>query len=126
MRRADNKGMRAILAIIMMAAMTGCSTVGVTRLKDAERKPSDCKLEIFTDAAMVKRPFEELCLLDSRTGSTAFHDKTAAGAIENAKADACACGADAIIVGGMGSTGAGYGSWGNGTAFLKAIRFTGK
>lgn len=112
------------LVPLLGLAISGCATVGVTPIKKAPSKPKDCELEIFTSESEIKKPFEVLCLLDSKTGGSAFADKTMAGAIKLAKPEACKCGADAILVSGGRAEGVTLFTWGEGFATLKAIRFT--
>lgn len=110
--------------ILVGILVSSCATVGVTQMKSAPAKPGYCNLEIFSNESEIKRPFEVLCLLDSKTGGDAFADKTMAGAIKLAKPKACECGADAILVTGGRSEGVTAFTWGEGFAVLKAIRFT--
>ena len=117
--------MKRILAVVVLLLSTGCASVGVTRLKEAVPKPDSCALEVFTGEADIKRPFEVVCLLDSRTGTTALHSRSGSTAIELAKPKACQCGADGIIVQAIDTEGMGMAGWGMGKAVVKAIRFTG-
>ena len=86
----------ALACAVLSAA--GCASVGVTRMRQAAAKPEGCPLEVFGAEGKVKRPFEVVCMLDSKTGSTLLDDRSAAAAIEKAKPEACRCGGDAIIV----------------------------
>lgn len=105
----------------------GCATVGVTQLKpDIVRKAHNCPLEIFTAEKDISKPFEVVCLLDSRTGTSAFADKTAAGAINEARPKACECGADGMLIQHTDTEGMTLATWGQGKAIIKAIRFTSK
>ncbi len=121
-----SSGVGRVAVLLGLALVAGCSSVGITRVKAAPARSANCNLEVFTSEQEVKRPFEVLCLIDSRTGTTAFHDKTAAAAIEHAKPQACGCGADAILISALDTEGPGWGTWGQGKAILKAIRFTDK
>lgn len=112
-------------AALFVVGLLACTTVGVTRVRSAPARESNCVLDVFTSEQEIKRPFEVLCLIDSQTGGTIFHDRTAAAAVEHARPHACRCGADAILISGIGTEGPGMGSgWGHGTAVVKAIRFT--
>lgn len=114
-----------VVAVVLAACgsvVIACGSIGVTRLKQATSKEYDCDLDVYTRASKVTRPYDELCLIDVRTGSSVFDDKTIAGAINEAKPAACRCGADAIILMG-GDTQADLG-YGHGTAIITAIRFT--
>ena len=88
--------MQFILSSLIFA-VSACAGVGVTQTKQAVAKPEDCPLDIYTNDSEIKRKFEVICLLDSKTGSTLFADKTVAGAIENARPDACKCGGDGTV-----------------------------
>lgn len=100
-----------------------CTSVGVTRVAEAPPKVAGCKLDVYTSEAEIRQPFQVVCLIDSRTGTTAFHTKTASAAIQNARPRACECGADALIVAAVDTEGATYATWGQGKAILKAIRY---
>jgi hypothetical protein len=101
--------------------------VGVTRLKFATSRPENCRLDIYSSTEEVQRPGEAVRMIDSKTSSKWFADKTVAQPIENAKPDACACGADALVV--LSAKADGPGglrpfSWGSGFSLLRAIRCT--
>jgi hypothetical protein len=113
------------LEVFLLFLAASCTSVGVTRVKSAPSRASNCDLQVFTSEQEVTRPFEVVCLIDSQTGGTIFHDRTAAAAVEHARPYACRCGADGILISGIGREGPGMGSgWGHGTAVVKAIRFT--
>jgi hypothetical protein len=65
----------------------------------AAPKTFPCDLELFTNAVEVSRTFEKLCVISAK-GRSNFDDRSDASgrALEQARRDACACGADAIIV----------------------------
>ena len=117
--------MQFILSSLIFA-VSACAGVGVTQTKQAVAKPEDCPLDIYTNDSEIKRKFEVICLLDSKTGSTLFADKTVAGAIENARPDACKCGGDGMIIGDTRVEGVSMAGWGEGTAMIKVIRYTKK
>lgn len=100
-----------------------CAAVGVTKVHNYDSKPKNCSLDVYTSQAEIKRQYEVACLIDSRTGSTLFHSRTGSAAIEQARPEACGCGADAIVVESAGSKGVDYSSWGEGTAVIKAIKY---
>ena len=106
------------IAILVLSA---CASVGVTVSKSYPAKVKNCNLDIYFSESEVKRPYEVIAQIDSKTGSNL--NKTVAKAIENAKPQACKCGADAIIVGQTNtvtvSGGGGYGS-----AIMKCIKYT--
>jgi len=107
-----------------MVVAAGCTTVGVTRLRGAGApKPDYCALDVYTSASTIPQPFEEACLIDSRTGTTAFDDKTVHGAIDAARPAACRCGADGLVVENAHTEGTTAFGWGSGAAIIKAIRY---
>ena len=114
---------RLLLFYIGFLLFVSCATVGVTVIKSYPPKDSNSPLDIYTSKDDIKRPYEVICLLDSQTGTTAFSDKTAAAAIENSKAAARKCGADAILVESVDRQGATYASWGSGKAIIKGIKY---
>jgi len=114
-------GLSFIAALVTVAS---CASVGVTCVRPGASKPRACPLEVFTSEAEIRRPFEVACLIDSRTGTTAFHSKDAATAIEIARPEACVCGADGLLVVNVDTEGATMATWGRGKAILKAVRFT--
>lgn len=113
------------LIVIALAAITlvGCGSVGVQPVSMGEAKPPNCQLNRYVNERDIERPFEVACVISSRTGTTLGHDKSASAAINNAHADACACGADAIIVESAEEQGITAFTWGQGKAQLKAIRY---
>ncbi len=116
---------RALMVLVIGAwiTSTGCASVGVTPVRLAEAKPENCQLDIYVSESEVHRPFEVVCLIDSRTGSTLGHTRTVAAAIDIARPAACGCGADALLVVNTNTSGVNYSSWGEGMAFIRAIRY---
>jgi hypothetical protein len=116
--------MRMIPLIILVG---GCASVGVTRMgSSAPPKPEGCNLDVYDDPGSIDRPYREVCLIDAKTGSSIWTDKTMAGAINEARPAACQCGADAILVTGGDVEGASFGGgYGHGKATLRAIVYTG-
>lgn len=110
-----------LLSLLLVSA---CASVGVTPLKTASSKPYDCSLDIYLSEKEVPKSFETLCLLDSRTGTTAFDDRSASAAINLSRPHACQCGADAIVVSQVDTEGMTLSGWGQGKAIIRAIRYT--
>ncbi|PMR72079.1 hypothetical protein [Billgrantia endophytica] len=114
----------------MMAAagatllVTGCTSVGVTPVNSFSAKPANCQLDIYASEAEIQRPFQTACLINSRTGTTAFHRKNAAAAIDHARSEACGCGADAMLIQATDTQGVTMTTWGQGKAIIQAIRYT--
>jgi hypothetical protein len=111
------------LAVLLSLSLAACSSVGSTQLKQANARPADCKLDIYSSVKEINRPYEPVCIIDAKTGTTAFDDKTASGAVKLAMPKACACGADAILIEGMETNGMTFMTWGEGKAMLKGIRY---
>jgi hypothetical protein len=101
----------------------GCASVGVTTMTTAPPRIKNCNLDIYTNVAEVKKDYEVLCLIDSRTSSRAFVAHSMAAAIKQARPAACKCGADAILIESGTTKGVTIAGWGEGTAILKAIRY---
>ena len=117
-------GYRNTLLALLLVFLPACTTVGVTTVGKPELDHGEyCHLDVFTSEAEVGRPFRVVCLIDSRTGTTAFHDRTAAAAIRHAKPEACKCGANAIIIAGVATDGVTAWTWGEGKAIIKAIKY---
>lgn len=114
--------MKTLLVFLAMA-LTGCATVGVTRLGQAEPRNKKCSLDVFTNESEVKRQYQNVCLIDSKTGSTLGDNRTMAGAIDIIRPEACKCGADAIVLMGGRSEGMNFWSNGQGFATVKAIKY---
>lgn len=120
-----NKLFILTLTLLLLPLLVSCcANVGVTKLKPYPPKMVNCNIDIYTSESEIKRPFEVVCLIDSRTGTTAFHDKTGAAAIEQSKSKACKCGADAILIMSVDTEGVTMTTWGKGKTILKAIRYT--
>jgi hypothetical protein len=78
--------------------LSGCSTVGVTKLASAPSKPYDCEIQIVLSEKEAKRSFDTLCMLDARPGAEGKIDRSVAATLETMKKRACDCGADAMIL----------------------------
>lgn len=113
------------LAVFGLTAvfLTGCGSVGVQPVSMGTSKPANCELEQYVSERDIERPYEVACMITSETGTTLGHDKTASAAINNARSDACACGADAIVVESSAQEGITLFTWGKGKAQLKAVRY---
>jgi hypothetical protein len=107
-------------AVLLLA---GCTTVGVTPVNSSAAKPANCHLDVYASETEISRDFQTACLIDSRTGSTLFHRRDAAAAIDHARKEACGCGADAILVQSADTQGVTMASWGQGKAIVRAIRY---
>ena len=117
----SKKTYAGLSALLMSCA---CSTVGVTSMRaNVVPRPESCALDVFSAESEIGRPYEVVCLIDARTGTSVFADRTGAGAINEARPYACKCGADGILVGSASSEGDGFVVPRTGAALLKAIRY---
>ena len=119
-----NKRIKNILMLLCFSfVITGCAAVGVTTLKSYSQKPADSSLDIFSSIEEIHKPYEIICLIDSKTGNSLFNDKTVAGAINLAKPKALECGADAILVENMQTVSGNGFNYGHASAIIKAIKY---
>jgi len=119
----SNKSLTFCSIGLVAIILSGCGSVGVQPVSMGEAKPSNCQLDRYVDERDIERTYEVACMISSRTGTTLGHDKTASAAINNAHADACACGADAIVVESAEEQGMTAFTWGQGSAQIKAIKY---
>lgn len=103
--------------------ITSCASVGITTIKKHPPRGENCSIDIYTDKKEIKVPYEVISLIDSHTGSTLVHVRTASQAIENAKPAACEAGANAMLIESTDTEGVTYGRWGQGKAIIKALRY---
>jgi hypothetical protein len=89
-------------------------------------KPDDCPVTIYSSEGEVKQPFETLCLLNARTSSGLFNNRSLEEATRRLKEAACKCGADAVIVTDLARETMSSWSWGRSGAKGIAIRYTGQ
>ncbi|MBR8839537.1 MAG: hypothetical protein DSM106950_37430 [Stigonema ocellatum SAG 48.90 = DSM 106950] len=115
--------MKAIAVSVLFLSLTGCASVGVQVMKQHPAKPVGCPIEVYADEKDVKRDYETIALIDSKTGSTLFDKKTVSAAIDMAKPKACQVGADAIIVVSSDRRGVNLASYGEAKAMIKAIKY---
>jgi hypothetical protein len=87
----------AAAAVFILVACTSSSQKTV--LIPAPAKAFPCDLDLFTAASEVLRPHEKVCVINAK-GQSNFDDRSDASgrALERARQDACACGADALII----------------------------
>lgn len=87
-------------ALLIALALTGCASTGVVPVGKTRyaSKPENCRLDVYAARTDVTRPYEAVCLISSESGRTLFNDRSDEGRIEAVKAQACACGADAVVM----------------------------
>ena len=87
-----------VLALLLALLISGCgASSSVTQLKEHPARPDDCEIEVLTSEPK-DRPYEDLCILNAKTGRDPLSDNRASALIETLKRNACRCGADAIII----------------------------
>lgn len=118
--------LRRMHSAALAFCVLGCASSGSIPVGSgvAKPKPENCAIEVYAAEADVKRPFERLCVIDARTGSGLFEDKSPEAALAHAKREACRCGADALILTGMKRQGVTWTAWGKSEVKAFAIRFT--
>lgn len=103
--------------------VTSCVSVKVNVIKEYPAKPYDCPLDVYMIEDDVKKPYEEICILDSKTGTNLFSRKTFEQAIKLAKPKACLCGADAILVKSVDKQGINLLHYGRGSAVVMGVKY---
>ncbi|TKT93835.1 hypothetical protein [Dyadobacter frigoris] len=109
--------------VLLIFVLSSCASVKVERLTGSSPKSRNCNLEVFNNESEVKRKFQVVCSLDSKTGNSIWNKRTAEAAIENAKNKACECGADAIVVTSSGRTKLKFYSYRRGVASMKGVKY---
>lgn len=101
--------------------IAGCTHTYVTPLSNHSypAKPPDCSLHTFMDASRVGRPYTDIAIISHSTQSGAGFDKDATTITEALREQACALGADGMIIRSLQP--GHYGDPGEGEAM--AIRF---
>ena len=112
-----------MLLIMLASTIISCVTVQVNVLKEYPPKPYNCPLDIYMIEEDINRPYEEICILESKTGTNLFSKKTFEQAIKLAQPKACRCGADAILVTSVDKYGVNVLHYGRGIALVKGIRY---
>ena len=95
---------RALVSSLAVGAallvLSGCASTGVVRTGAASTsaKPANCSLDIYAARADIARPFDSVCIVSSESGRTLFNDRSEEGRLQAVKEQACACGADAVVI----------------------------
>lgn len=90
---------RATLSAAAIAMLAGCASTGVVHVGAARSaKPANCALDVYASRADVTRPFDSVCVVSSESGSTLLNDRSDEGRLRAVSEQACACGADAIVI----------------------------
>lgn len=111
---------------LILTTCLGCASTGIvnTGASTAAPKPEGCPIEVFAGEDEVKRPFERVCLIDAKTGSTLYHHRSPEAAMKRLKKAACQCGADAVILTDLERKGVTWAGWGQSGAKAVAVRYT--
>lgn len=112
-----------IKLVLPIFVLSSCASVKVEKLSINSPKSQNCDLDVFNNESEVKRKFEVVCSLDSKTGNSIWNKRTAEAAIENAKNKACECGADAIVITSSGRTKLRFYSYRRGVASMKGVKY---
>jgi len=114
--------------LFLSLAALGCASSGSVQVSSsaAQPKPENCEIELFVSEQDIKRPLERVCIVSARTGTSVFEDKSPEAAVKHAKAEACKCGADALVLTDMERQGVTWTGWGKSQVKATAIRFTDK
>jgi len=119
--------MRSWIPIVLAMVTVGCSSSGFVRVGSvtAPAKKEGSHLDVFASEADVKRPFERLCMISGKTGSTLYNDRSTEGAMKRVRKAAWQCGADAVVLTSVDKKGVSLMSWGSSAASAVGIRYTG-
>ena len=109
--------------VLIIFVLSSCASVKIEKITDNSPKSRNCNLDVFSNENELKRKFQVVCELDSKTGNSIWNKRTAQAAVENAKNKACECGADAIIITSSGRTKLKFYSYRRGVASMKGIRY---
>ena len=111
----------------MLMGLFACTTVGVIQTgKVQEPRGKKCGLDVYSSEKEIIRPFQVVCLIDVKTGTSLGHNTTGAGAVNYARPYACKCGADGLIILRATQEGDGFFIPKTGVANVKAIKYTDK
>lgn len=117
--------MRSTVIGLWIAVAVGCAAGPTVPMKPGPPKHPQCHLDLFEAERDVKRSYEVACIVDAHAGRTSFDDRTVNGALKRAHPDACACGADAmVIVSATMALNTAREGKGEGTVVVRAIRYT--
>lgn len=105
----------------LVLILPACASVSVQKMAKASPKSSGCHLDVFTDKAEISGKYETACLITSTTATNIFANRTPEAALENAKEQACECGADAVLIDQYSAEGGGLFGAKSGAVSFKAI-----
>ncbi len=110
--------------LLLTLFLSGCAYTQTTPMKaDIDAKDDDCELDTFVEGESIPHPFDIACLIETKSGTSGFENKSTAHQIRRGEVQACRCGADALVVYGGGIEGNGWNSGYRGAAYMKAIRY---
>ena len=118
--------MNRLALLAATVTLTACGSTGVVRVGKAQPppKPDGCPIAVFESEEDVHRPFEKVCVIDAKTGSTLYNDRSPKGAMKKVTVAACQCGADAVVLRRVEKKGVSLASWGSSAMTVLAIRYT--
>ncbi|MEO6286752.1 MAG: hypothetical protein ABIN80_25415 [Dyadobacter sp.] len=117
---------KTIITVLALALTFCAKKSSLTVTRNYPERERDCSLDIFIDEKDIKRPFETICIIDTKTGKSAFHGKGLNKVIDIGRPLACRAGSDALIVLAVGRTnGQGFNdAGGSANGILKGIKYT--
>ena len=116
-----------VICLISLFILANCAKkFSLTVTKNYPEKPADCALDVFLGDKDIKRPYETICIIDTKTGKSAFHGKGLNKVIDIARPLACRSGADAMVLLLVGRTdGNGFNdAGGSSNGVFKGIKYT--
>ena len=118
--------MKKIALTLAALSLVACGSTGVVRVGKVQTppKPDGCPIAVFEAEEDVGRPFEKVCVIDAKTGSTLYNDRSPKGAMKKVTVAACQCGADAVVLRRVEKKGVSLASWGSSAMTGLAIRYT--
>ncbi|CAG5074463.1 hypothetical protein DYBT9623_05150 [Dyadobacter sp. CECT 9623] len=107
--------------------LTSCvKNASLTITKNYPERPKGCNVDIYIDKDDIKRQYETICIIDTKTGKAAFERKRLNHVIDLARPLACEAGADALLLMAAGRTD-GNGALdigGSSNGIFKGIKYT--
>lgn len=118
---------KLITIFCLLPLLMSCvKNASLTITKNVPERPKDCALDVFISENDIKRPYETVCIIDTKTGKSGFERKRLNKVIDLARPLACSAGADGLFLLSAGRTnGSGafdIGSTSNG--IFKGIKYT--
>ena len=90
---------KVVLLGLGLVIFSGCATTNTVKLSDKiyPAKPKLCEVKVYSQMPQGLK-YEELALLSARSGGNIFQSDSVEAILPNLKEQACALGADAIVM----------------------------